>query len=126
MRRAVLALALCVADPASAQMTQCQWVGRIWSCLASPPQMQTANPNAMNAGAAAVSGTADAVNRSILMQQQIEAMRLQNEQAQNAANARNAVMARLRAGDCKGAIDLALASGDIALASQAKAFCSTP
>lgn len=126
VRKAVLILAA-LASPASAQTT-CQWIGSVWTC--SAPQNSGIN---IDWGNQQLPNIPNAFYQGF---QQGEAMRRAREEDQRrrqqitddaaAANIRSMVTAMLGRGQCKEAIDLALTSGDLALATQAKGFCSTP
>lgn len=144
MKKLALGLAL-VAAPALAQNsnTTCSRVGQFVNCqTTTQPQPPSGVPDYLGAmhvlpdPNAWARGQQDAERlRAQQLQNQIEALRLADAQReaqdrQSAQAAANAVVEgvadRLNAGDCPGALSLALRSGNIPLATQVKGFCAKP
>lgn len=130
MRGYLILAALFVAAPASAQdsTTTCKRVFGTVQCDTEARQ----KPDFMgivNAGKASVPDLQEQERASL----ENEALRADIARQREAARARQAdydlrdkVVARLKENDCAGASALALEGGNIELAAQAKAYCTTP
>ena len=132
-----LALAWTIPAPAAAQTsdTTCSRLGQFVNCHTTT-QSQPALPDYLGA-MHTLPDPAESFLRGQQEAEHLRQQRLQNQllaQQQAVDQSHAAAMAevqaevakRLRDGDCKGAVDLALLSGDIDTATKAKTFCAKP
>lgn len=145
MRKLIFVAALALGGTASAQTTDCRWIGSVWSCNTNqPPPLSSANPlnygDAMRAGQALVPDYQQQELRRQQIEEQRQRIRQQQadasyaraqreiaaQRAEREAGIRRDVGNMLASGDCEGAQKLALSTGSIDLANQAKAYCAKP
>lgn len=95
MRKTLIVLGAVLAAPASAQSTDCRWIGSTWSCNTQP---SVAAPSAPNDYLGATGGTGPDYNDTVLKQQQIRQNRntlKMQEQPENEARGMSAADVRL-------------------------------
>ena len=140
-----LAGSFLLSAPASAQQTDCRWIGSTWTCNSQPsgPNIDWSQFNRpqQSPGDAYWAGVRAAQERRAREQQQAFALQQQRQQQQrhdmevqdwqrrqheelSAVETKTRVGRLLQAGDCDGAKNAALSSGMIDLANQVNAYCA--
>lgn len=125
-KRLLTALAiLSMNEPALAQQTDCRWVGSTWTCQTKPDIWQQNQDNLKRQNEQFQN-----LLRNLDQQQQRNRAeydaKVQASHDAAVSEVKSVISRKLREGDCKGAIELALLLNDIELASQVKTFCNLP
>ena len=143
IRVSAFASLVILSSSASAQRTNCHWIGQTWTCDTAPPRT-TLDPNAFGNAMKAVPQFPDygqimeqrariqalqAQQAQLQAQQDAERLSQQREQQDYAAGQQRSALhpkvgQMVSGGDCAGAISAALQSGDIELASQIRTYCA--
>lgn len=122
MKRLVMIVAL-VATPATAQTTNCRWMGNIWTCNTQQPPAPSRGIDWRVLQDAHRQGQEDRARQDALQQQHFQQ---QQEQFDRTARdiLRRAVANDLANGNCASAQNRALTAGDIEMAGQVRQFCA--
>lgn len=121
VRTTVIALLLLPAV-ASAQSTNCQWIGQVWTCN-TPRQGSGIDFGLIDNGPDSSSVMADIVAARRAREQADLAARAQ-QQSEAPQQLRAAVGQLVAEGRCPDAQRLAVANGDFVLAEQVRAYCA--
>lgn len=135
LRLIALALALIPNAAAAQTTTQCRWVFNTWTCNETshaPAKPYDYSIDTPAPGEAFLRGyrqgqelrkLREEAERSAAENSTAVQARIAEEKARKESENRSVVAILLREGKCEQAVDKALSSGDIALATEAKKFC---
>ena len=132
IRASAVAMLATLGSAASAQTTNCHWVGQTWTCDTGPGT--TLDPSIILQAGRGVPSISDLVGdrqKNIAGQQEIDARKaaiVEHQRALAAAERQRALSEKVgglaASGDCAGAQSAALDAGDFELANQVKSYCA--